>query len=238
MALKGILFDKDGTLVDFEQTWGPATYEVMREMSAGDEAAFRKLAELNHFIVEEKRFLRTSPLVSGTSASYGHLWAEALGRENHPDLHAEMDQRLSDWALKSMAPIGEPLAVLQLLAEAGYRLGIATNDAEASAWRQVERLGLAPHLEFVAGYDSGHGEKPEPGMVLAFAARIGVPPGEVALVGDSRHDLHAAKAAGAVAIAVLTGPATREELEPRADHVVDSIADLPALLGAAGPRAA
>ena len=75
-------------------------------------------------------------------------------------------------------------------------------------------------------------------MVLAFAARIGVPPGEVALVGDSRHDLHAAKAAGAVAIAVLTGPATREELEPLADHVVDSIADLPALLGAAGPRAA
>ena len=235
MALKGILFDKDGTLIDFDSTWGPATYEVMKEMSAGNEAAFRRLAELNHFIVEEKRFLRTSPLVSGTSASYGHLWAEALGRENHPELHTEMDQRLAAWGMKTMVPIGEPLAVLQLLAEAGYRLGIATNDAEASAWAQVERLGLVPHLEFVAGYDSGHGEKPHPGMVLAFASKIGVAPAEVALVGDSRHDLHAAKAAGAVAIAVLTGPATREELEPLADHVVESIADLPALLGAAAP---
>lgn len=234
--LKGILFDKDGTLVDFEQTWGPATFEVMKEMSAGDELALRKLAELNHFILEEKRFLSTSPLVSGTSASYGHLWAQALGRENHPDLHAEMDQRLADWALKSMAPIGEPLAVLQLLAEAGYKLGIATNDAEASAWRQVEQLGLVPHLEFVAGYDSGHGEKPEPGMVLAFADKIGASPSEVALVGDSRHDLHAAKAAGAVAIAVLTGPATREDLAPLADHVVESIADLPALLDAASGK--
>jgi phosphoglycolate phosphatase len=231
--LKGILFDKDGTLIDFESTWGPATYEVMKEMAAGNEAAFRRLAELNHFIVEEKRFLRTSPLVSGTSASYGHLWAEALGRDNHPALHAEMDQRLAAWGMKTMAPIGEPLAVLQLLAEAGYKLGIATNDAEASAWAQVERLGLVPHLEFVAGYDSGHGEKPEPGMVLAFASKIGAAPGEVALVGDSRHDLHAARAAGAVAIAVLTGPATRDELEPLADHVVESIADLPALFGAA-----
>jgi phosphoglycolate phosphatase len=228
--LKGLLFDKDGTLIDFDLTWGPATYEVMREMSAGDDVAFRLLAELNHFVVEEKRFLRTSPLVAGTSASYGHLWAQALGRENHPDLHAEMDRRLREWGLKSMSPIGEPLAVLAELVADGFRLGIATNDAEASALVQAEAMGLVPHLDFVAGYDSGHGEKPEPGMVLAFAQAIGVEPREVALIGDSTHDLHAARAAGAVAIAVLTGPAPREALEPHADHVVDSIADLPAYL--------
>ncbi len=230
--LKGLLFDKDGTLIDFDRTWGPATYEVMREMSGGDEAVFRTLADLNHFVVEEKRFLRTSPLVAGTSASYGHLWAQALGRENHPDLHAEMDRRLGEWGLRSMAPIGEPLAVLAELATAGYRLGIATNDAEASALVQAEAMGLVPHLDFVAGYDSGHGEKPEPGMVLAFAQAIGAAPGEVALIGDSTHDLHAARAAGAVAIAVLTGPAPREALEPHADHVVESIAALPAYLRA------
>lgn len=229
-SLKGLLFDKDGTLIDFDLTWGPATYEVMREMSAGDDVAFRLLAELNHFVVEEKRFLRTSPLVAGTSASYGHLWAQALGRENHPDLHAEMDRRLREWGLKSMSPIGEPLAVLAELVADGFRLGIATNDAEASALVQAEAMGLVPHLDFVAGYDSGHGEKPEPGMVLAFAQAIGVEPREVALIGDSTHDLHAARAAGAVAIAVLTGPAPREALEPHADHVVDSIADLPAYL--------
>ena len=229
-SYKGHLYDKYGTQIDFDLTRGPASYEVMREMSAGDDVAFRLLAELNHFVVEEKRFLRTSPLVAGTSASYGHLWAQALGRENHPDLHAEMDRRLREWGLKSMSPIGEPLAVLAELVADGFRLGIATNDAEASALVQAEAMGLVPHLDFVAGYDSGHGEKPEPGMVLAFAQAIGVEPREVALIGDSTHDLHAARAAGAVAIAVLTGPAPREALEPHADHVVDSIADLPAYL--------
>jgi phosphoglycolate phosphatase len=228
--LKGLLFDKDGTLIDFDKTWGPAAFEVMREMAQGDAAIVARLAELNHFIVEEKRFLRSSPLVAGSSASYGALWADALGRPNGPELHAEMDRRFKHWGLAMVSPIGEPLVVLEALAGEGYRLGIATNDAEASALVQADRLGLMPHLDFVAGYDSGHGGKPEPGMVLAFAAKIGAKPAEVALVGDSTHDLHAARAAGAVAIAVLTGPAPRHELEPHADHVVASIADLPALL--------
>ena len=228
--LKGLLFDKDGTLVDFDRTWGPAAFEVMREMAAGDTATLSELATVNHFVVEEKRFLRSSPLVAGSSASYGHLWAAALGRADGPELHAEMDQRFKAWGLAMLSPIGDPLAVLQTLAAQGYRLGVATNDAEASALLQADKLGLMPHLDFVAGYDSGHGGKPEPGMVLAFARTIGAEPAEVALVGDSTHDLHAARAAGAVAIAVLSGPAPRDELEPSADHVVASIAGLPDLL--------
>ena len=55
------------------------------------------------------------------------------------------------------------------LARDGYRLGIATDDAEASAIVQAEAMGLVPHMDFIVGYDSGHGGKPEPGMVLAFA---------------------------------------------------------------------
>jgi phosphoglycolate phosphatase len=228
--LAGILFDKDGTLIDFDRTWGPAAFEVMREMARGDEVVFARLAEANHFVVEEKRFLRSSPLVAGSSASYGALWAAVLGRQDGPELQAEMDERFRLWGERTVAPIGEPLAVLRALAADGYRLGIATNDAEASALAQADRLGLMPHLDFIAGYDSGHGGKPEPGMVLAFADKLGVPPAAVALVGDSTHDLHAARSAGAVAIAVLTGPAPREELAPHADHVVATIADLPALL--------
>jgi phosphoglycolate phosphatase len=60
-----------------------------------------------------------------------------------------------------------------------------------------------------------------------------VRPDEVAVIGDSLHDLKGARAAGAVGIAVLTGPlrlAARPGLEPHADHVIASIDDLPALL--------
>ena len=98
----------------------------------------------------------------------------------------------------------------------GFRLGIATNDAEASAKAQCGRLGLTPFLDFVAGYDSGHGGKPDPGMVLGFARHIGAQPSDIALVGDSVHDLEAARAAGAISIAVLSGPATSDVLAARA----------------------
>ena len=112
----------------------------------------------------------------------------------------------------------------------GLRLGLATNDSEASARRQIAALGLAHSIEFLAGYDSGHGSKPEPGMIHAFARRLGVPASRIAMVGDARHDLTAARAAGALAIAVLSGPASRDDLAPLADHVVEDIAALPSLL--------
>ena len=92
-------------------------------------------------------------------------------------------------------------------------------------------LGVADLFDFIAGYDSGHGHKPGPGMPNAFAAHIGAQAAEVAMVGDSLHDLGAGRAAGcAYSVAVLTGVAGEAELAPHADIVLPSIADLPDFL--------
>ena len=230
MDLAGILFDKDGTLVDFDATWGGAAHHVMQQMSGGDPAVYGRIAAAMHYLPETRRFRPTSPMIAGSTADYAALWAEILGRPADPILFAELDRRFSAAALDTMLPLGDPASVFAVLRERGFRLGIATNDAEASARTQCGRLGLEPLLAFIAGYDSGHGGKPDPGMVLGFARHIGAQPREIALVGDSVHDLEAARAAGSVAVAVLSGPAKRAALEPHADHVIDTIADLPALL--------
>ncbi len=228
--LQALLFDKDGTLIDFDATWGPAAYEVMTTLAGGDRASLERLMLVSEYIEEERRFLPTSPLVAGSSAHYGPLWAEALGREPGQAFYSEMDELFRIGGLRHLAPIAQPAAILGELAGRGIRLGIATNDAEASARAQAEALGLSPMLSFVAGYDSGFGGKPDPGMVTAFVEQHGLDPARVALIGDSKHDLLAARAAGVVAIAVLTGPlreAAREDVEPLADHLLVSIADLP-----------
>lgn len=229
MSVLGVLFDKDGTLVDFDETWGPTTHAVIHALAGGDPELMRAQAEVLHFSLEGRRFLPTSPLIAGSSASYGRLWGEALGRTDFADLKLEIDRLTATESLKALTPIGAPALALGALKAMGLRLGVATNDSEASARRQIAALGLDEAIEFVAGYDSGHGGKPEPGMVLAFARHLGVAPSKVAMVGDSLHDLDAARAAGAVAVAVLSGPADRETLAPRADHVVDDIEALPAL---------
>src|SRR5262245_56990962 len=105
MALHGILFDKDGTLVDFDATWGPAAYEVMRVLSEGDEGKFKALMAISHFVEGERRFLPTSPLIAGSSAEYGPLWANALGRRADAELFREMDDLFATFGLSSLSPI-------------------------------------------------------------------------------------------------------------------------------------
>jgi phosphoglycolate phosphatase len=230
MPIAAVLFDKDGTLIDFDSTWGPAIHAVMQTLARGDAAAMRAQAEALHFSLLEKRFRATSPIIAGSSAHYAALWGAALGRADHAALREEIDRLSARESLNSLTPIGEPREVFAELRARGLRLGVATNDSEAGARRHVEALGLSPFVEFIAGYDSGHGGKPAPGMVLAFARSLGLSADRLAVVGDSRHDLEAAQAAGALAIGVLSGLASRDDLAPRADHIIPNIAALPALL--------
>ena len=51
------------------------------------------------------------------------------------------------------------------------------------------------------------------------------------MIGDSTHDLDSGRAAGMVTVAVLTGVASRADLEPHADVVLADIAALPDWLG-------
>jgi phosphoglycolate phosphatase len=95
----------------------------------------------------------------------------------------------------------------------------------------VRTLGLDRMLAFVAGYDSGFGTKPAPGPVLAFSAAVDVCPEEIVMVGDTASDVITARAAGARAILVLTGPRSPDYLQRAgAEAVIVSIAQLPAWL--------
>lgn len=229
-ALRALLFDKDGTLVDFDRTWGPAAGAVMAHMSGGDKEAEARLHAVSHFIPEQDRFLVSSPLLAGSAQQFGPVWAEALGRPPTKALFAEIDRLFAQEARRTVTAIGAPDRTLSRLAQAGYTLGIATNDGEASARIQMELLGLAGLLAAVYGHDSGHGPKPGPGMVEAFCRDTGHAPREVALIGDTRHDLLAARAAGAVAILVRTGPAAVDPFVHEADLVVDDLDALAELL--------
>ncbi|MDO9060267.1 MAG: HAD family hydrolase [Bradyrhizobium sp.] len=228
--IRAILFDKDGTLVDFQRTFGPAVHEVMQHLAGGDRAAWDRLVAVSRFVEADRRFMPDSPLIAEPTGVYGALWAAALGRPASAAFLAEIDRLLGDATTRHLAAIGDPRALLTGLAARGYRLGLLTNDAEMTARAHLRKLKLDNVLEFVAGYDSGFGAKPDAGPVLAFAQAVGVPVSETAVVGDSVLDLAAARAAGAIAIGVLTGPASSAMLAPHADALLDSPAELPAWL--------
>lgn len=226
MPIRALLFDKDGTLVDFQRTWGPAAHQVMQRLAAGDRTAYERLAAVSGFIEAKQRFLPGSPLVAGATADWGPLWARALHRPASASFFNEIDDLFFTSGLDHLTAVGEPVAALNTLNRRGLRLGLFTNDGEASARAQMARIGIDHLLEFMAGYDSGYGIKPDPAPVLAFARAVQADPEEVAVIGDSVHDLAAARAAGAIGIAVLTGPVQADVLGAHADVVLDSVAEL------------
>ncbi|MBY8976573.1 HAD family hydrolase [Rhodobacteraceae bacterium NNCM2] len=232
-----ILFDKDGTLFDFHATWASVAESVLSELT--DDAATRHmLAQLGGYDLEARKFSAGAALVAGSLGEIAALWAQHL-----PGWEIAAIEELADRVAIEAASSGALVpavpdlpALLEELRAAGFRLGIATHDTHASTVVQIEQVGATAAFDFVAGYDSGHGLKPGPGMLLAFAQAVGVPPAEIVMVGDSVGDLAMVESAGAgLAVGVLSGPATRLDLTPHADHVIETIGELPALLGHAAP---
>ena len=231
MAVKAILFDKDGTLFDFEATFGPATAGVIAAL-AGDNNALREdMAEIAGFDLGTERFGKDSIIIAGTAADLAGLWSGPLGRADLPGLAGEIDrlfERLTGECATLFPFVPE---VLSRLAEMDFVLGVATNDAEAGAGNHLRIAGIDNHFSFVCGYDSGHGAKPGPGMVVAFADHTGVDPAQVLMVGDSPHDMLAGASAGAQTAAVLSGLAHEDALRGLSEHILQDVRGLPELAG-------
>ena len=231
-GIKAILFDKDGTLFDFQATWGTWAQRMIDQIAGEDGHRRAALAQAIGFDMAAGRFLPHSPVIAGTGREAAALVAPYLPQPA-PSLD-EIEARLSAAAAEVPLVEAVPLRpLLQNLAASGFRLGVATNDHEAVARQHLGELVTL--FDFVAGFDSGHGAKPGPGMLLAFARHCGLRPESVLMVGDSRHDLDAGRAARMHTLAVLTGVAKAPDLAPHADALRPDIGHLPALLGFA-PR--
>ena len=221
--IDGLLFDKDGTLFDFRVSWGRWAQAFLTRIARDRPHAIR-LGKAIGFDVETGTFASDSPVIAATAADT----AAALA----PEMPGLSVADLTDWidASAGQAPMSEAVPLRPLLSalrDQGLRLGVATNDSEVPARQHLANHGITDCFDFISGYDSGHGAKPGPGMCLAFARQLGLEPSRVAMVGDSRHDLEAGRAAGMRTVAVLTGIAKREELEPHADVVLADIGAIP-----------
>jgi FMN phosphatase YigB (HAD superfamily) len=87
---------------------------------------------------------------------------------------------------------------------AGYRIGLAGNQP-ADAEAQIRALGLS--VDFVASSAQWGVEKPDPGFFRRIVAEVGIPPSEIAYVGDRLdNDVLPAIDAGMAGIFLRRGP--------------------------------
>ena len=227
-----VIFDKDGTLIDFDAMWGPWVVELARRLETltGRTLADGLFAALG-FDATTGRTIAGGPLAATPMARLRELTVELLIRAGIGDDEARAAVA-GAWEPPDPVSLARPVAELRPLFEAiraggRRRLAVATSDDRRPTELTLAGLGVADLVDALACADDGIRVKPAPEMVWTLCRTLGVEPARAAVVGDSPADLAMARAAGAgLVVGVLSGVGGRADLEPYADLILDSVEDL------------
>jgi phosphoglycolate phosphatase-like HAD superfamily hydrolase len=244
---KLIIFDKDGTLIDFNTMWISWVVELARRLEAAKLSIGHE--ELRNIPSQHKQFSFTDNLfrTMGVDVAAGRvLPGSHLALDPMAELRALTVQFLQDaglapeqaeqavagaWFIPDPVALARPLADLPALFGAlrarGLRIAVATTDDRAPTLATLTALGVAPLVDALACGDDGRPIKPAPDAILALCRKLGIAPAQAAMVGDTAADLRMGRAAGVgLTVGVLSGVGSAELLAPLADVLLPSVADL------------
>ncbi len=233
MSIRGVLFDKDGTLIDVNATWIPIYRQVLMEQFSIDLAGAEALMERVGYDKASNKFKAGSVIAGGTTRQLVDAWWPHLDAAGKAEKARMLDHDYTHLVRDELEPLMPLVPIFEELRAMGLKLGVATNDSHVSAHAQMGHIGVIAHFEDIIAADTVAVPKPSGNMIRRFAEITGLAPSEIAMVGDNHHDMEEARQGGAgLAIAVLTGNAAHEDIAHLADHTLESIAELPALLKA------
>jgi phosphoglycolate phosphatase-like HAD superfamily hydrolase len=233
-ALDGIdlvVFDKDGTLLDFHAMWGGWAIELGRRL---DGATRRPVAgdvfATIGFDPTSGRARPGSPLAVATMSQIREVIAAVI-RRWCPSVGAARQAVETAWfvpdPVTTAVPIGDLPGLFAALRDSGRSIAVATTDDRAPTEATLRALGVRDLVAAIACGDDGIGVKPEPRMLLGLCEAVRIQPDRTAVVGDTLADLRMARNAGArMVIGVLSGIDDADTLGPAADLLLPSIADL------------
>jgi phosphoglycolate phosphatase len=213
---KMVLIDVDGTLVDSVPDLAFCVDEMLKQldMPIRGEAAVREWVG-NGVIRLTERAL-TNDLDGYPDQA---LFNKAMPIFN--ELYMENTSKRSEL----YAGVVEGMAFLK---ECGFKIGCVTNKAAQFTIPLLKDLGLHDEFETIICGDTLEKKKPDPAPLLHAAAQLGVKPEESLMLGDSKSDVKAARAAGFNIICMSYGYNHGEDIrnyDP--DVVIDSMAELP-----------
>lgn len=226
-----VVFDKDGTLIDFHAMWGGWALELGRRLDAATRrpVAGDVFATIG-FDASSGRVLAGGPLAISTMAGIAETVA-AVVRRWCPSVAAARRAVETAWFEPDPVALARPLADLPVLFAAlrasDRSIAVATTDDRAPTEATLRALGLRNAVSALACGDDGLAIKPDPATLLALCQALGVEPARAAMIGDTPADLQMGRSAGVGrVIGVLSGVGSRDELEPLADALLGSVGEL------------
>lgn len=212
-----IVFDLDGTLIDSALDVGLAASRVLVEenLPALDEATARSLMGEGGKVMLQRAFAKNGR----------HLDDQELGALTRRFIGYYKENPIAHTLPYPGVP--ETLAGFR---QRGMRMAVCTNKFEAPARQILDRLDLMRFLDDVAGADTFEVRKPDGGHIARLVARMKGNLRHAVMVGDSMHDVHAARHAGIPVVAVSWGYTVQEPATFGADRLIERFADLPQAL--------
>ncbi len=204
----GVIFDMDGVLVD--------SYRAHF-------ASWRQVARQHGLEMTEQQFAATFGRTSREIIR--QLWPGRFDDGQVTKLDQDKEAAYRDILRRDFPAMRGAGELLALLHAAGVRMAIGSSGPMENVQLTKERLPNGQRISaIVHGGEVNHG-KPDPEVFLTAAKKLQLPPSQCAVVEDARVGLEAARCAGMAAIG-LVGTATRQQLQPLADLVIDSLSDL------------
>lgn len=238
MALRGIIFDKDGTLLDYYSVWAPVfrnsidmildrvgrsgdeqlRREILRMLGIGDDGVHAKglVFDASKKVMLAKMWM--------FSKRWGISFRKLLAafKEGYHGGRAHLESSLAQ-----AEPAGNPKKLLSRLKDAGYAVGMVTSDTRKSTDMCLDILEVSQYFDFISTFDDQYRNKPHPESLRAFCSRFSIEPSETAVVGDTVIDLiYGKRGKAGYNVAVMTGCGDHKRLSRHADVVYDTIDDL------------
>ena len=191
MYFQSVTFDLDGTLLDTIADLAEACRLMLEEIGE----PLRSPAEVHSFVGKGMAVLVERCLTHGQPPSaeklhqaiesFKHHYAAVNGK--FTQIYPGVIEGLNAWKAS------------------GLKMGIVTNKPGMFTEVLLDRMGLTDYFDVIVSGDTTPNKKPHPEPILHACRILNVRPERNLHIGDSKHDIHAAHAAGCLAYAVPYG---------------------------------
>lgn len=234
MKTRGIIFDKDGTLMDYKTFWIPAAKSaveyVLRETGADISLAEKMLDAIgmNDGIL--------GILCYGTYGEMAEMFLRVLkkaGVKIELKELTELTRRAFIYGSErgKIVPACDDLP--QMLADfkrSGMFLAVATTDGPTITEKCLKKLGIYEYFDKIYADDGVHPPKPNAYYISDLCADTGLRPDELVMVGDTETDTEFAENGSVKCIGVAKDAADKAILSRSAACVIDDISQLKTVL--------
>ncbi|CAH2212160.1 HAD family hydrolase [Tepidibacter aestuarii] len=237
MKIKGILFDKDGTLIDFHSVWIEISNRVVENLliDLNIETTTELTYELlNSIGIDNDKVDPHGILACNTSSYSGEAFAKILSKNGYSidfDKVIELTEYYFDYysthSSIEFKELADLKSLLNNLKSKGLLIGTATADTKVATEFCLNKLGIIDYFDFIGADDGYIKPKPHPEILEKFCKEYDIQKNQIVVVGDTKNDMKFAKNAGAaMAIGVLSGVSDEKDLIDTSDVIFKSVDEI------------